>query len=227
PGGGWRAGRPRARHGPGDWQLFEPGWDGVPAVARPHRPGHTVGEPAEWQEQSVPRQVRLPHERADDTADAHEGGPQRDTEHRPPEPDRGTRAVERHRQFERRHEPGRRHRGLTALRRDGNGRVAARRGDDDGLRRARERDQQQPDHERLPLMPRASSRSATRRFRSSRLSCSFLALASAIATLAVPFLKYNSSGTSVSPLRLVPPMSLRISCAWSSSLRERAGGGLL
>src|SRR5207237_10291355 len=86
---------------------------------------------------------------------------------------------------------------------------------------------QQPAHVRFPFTPRASSRSATRRFSSSRLSCCFLALASAIATLAIPSLKYSSSGTMVSPLRLVPPMSLRISCAWSSSLRERAGGGLL
>src|SRR2546425_13377722 len=63
--------------------------------------------------------------------------------------------------------------------------------------------------------------------RSSDLSCSFFALASAIATLATPSLKYSSSGTMVRPLRLVPPISLRVSCAWGSSLRERAGGGVL
>src|SRR5438874_950434 len=90
-----------------------------------------------------------------------------------------------------------------------------------------EDDTQQHAHVRFPFTPRASSRSATRRFSSSRLSCCFLALASAIATLAIPSLKYSSSGTMVSPLRLVPPMSLRISCVCSSSLRERAGGGLL
>src|SRR5437588_271335 len=74
-------------------------------------------------------------------------------------------------------------------------------------------------HEDRTAQPRSA--------RSPRLSCSFFALAAAIAPWAMPSLKYNSSGTMVRPLRLVPPISLRISCAWSSSLRERAGGGLL
>src|SRR5207237_6860639 len=156
------------------------------------------------------------------------GAAHQEQHHRPPEADRAARANQRVRQLQRRREARRRNRRLTTLRRHGNTRLPARRGNDDRLRRGRERDQQQDDHhERLPLMPRASSRSATRRFRSSRLSCSFLAFASAIATLTVPSLKYSSSGTRVSPLRLVRPMSLRIARAWSSSLRERAGGGLL
>src|SRR3989454_4753880 len=119
---------------------------------------------------------------------------------------------------------------ISPLERDGHARLAPRGRDHDRPREPRHREQapeQRRDHAGFLRTPRASSRSATRRFRSSRLSCSFLALASAITTLAIPSLKYSSSGTSVSPLRLVPPISLRISCAWSSSLRERAGGGLL
>src|SRR2546428_203692 len=116
------------------------------------------------------------------------------------------------------------------LERDGHARLAPRGRDHDRPREPRHRKQapeQRRDHAGFLRTPRASSRSATRRFRSSRLSCSFLALASAITTLAIPSLKYSSSGTSVSPLRLVPPISLRISCAWSSSLRGRAGGGVV
>src|SRR5205807_2071677 len=122
--------------------------------------------------------------------------------------------------------------GRPSLRGHGHARIAAGRRDHHDLRRGGprdgpEHDPEQHGHVRLPFTPRASSRSATRRFSSSRLSCCFLALASAIATLAMPSLKYSSSGTRVSPLRLVPPTSFRISCVWSNSLRERAGGGLL
>src|SRR6266487_371360 len=142
------------------------------------------------------------------------------------------RSVERHRETERRPEPGGRDRGAAPLRGHRHARLSPRRRDQHRLRRrgarcGHEHEPQQDAHVRFPLTPRASSRSASRRFSSSRLSCCCFALASAIATLASPSLKYSSSGTMVSPLRLVPPMSLRISCAWSSSLRERAGGGLL
>src|SRR6266700_36158 len=178
----------------------------------------------ERQEHGIARHVRLAHEAIHDAARAHERRARKT--HRHP------RSVEDDREAEWRSEAKGRYGGRPALAGHRHARLAAGRRDQyDLLRRERcdghEHDTQQHAHVRFPLTPRASSRSATRRFSSSRLSCCFLALASAIATLAIPSLKYSSSGTMVSPLRLVPPMSLRISCACSSSLRERAGGGLL
>src|ERR1043166_4059758 len=74
--------------------------------------------------------------------------------------------------------------------------------------------QGRPHHDRLPFTTRAISRSATRRFRSSRLSWAFFAFASAMATLATPSLKYTSSGTTVRPFCVVAPRILRISRLW-------------
>src|SRR3989442_1282606 len=114
----------------------------------------------------------------------------------------------------------------AALGDERDGPLTARRGDEHRLG-GEQKTGQQEDHGRLPRNARASSRSAARRRKSSRLSCSFFARPSAIATLARPSLKYSSSGMRVSPCCAVAPMSLRISCLCSSSLRERAGGGLL
>src|SRR5439155_856412 len=139
----------------------------------------------------------------------------------------GARSFEGRAEAERARQQRRRYGRAAALRGDRDDRLAARRDNDDLRRRDDQEEAGERNHPRRVRMRRASSRSSARRFRSSRLSCSFFALASAIATLAMPSLKYNSSGTMVSPLRLVPPISLRISCPWSSSLRERAGGGLL
>src|SRR5947208_15846916 len=183
----------------------------------------------ERQEHGVARHVRLAHEPVHDAAGAHERRTQ--LEHKPDagETDRHPRSIEDQRESERRSEPGGRDGGGAPLSGHRHTRLSPRRRDQHHLRRRRrdEHEPQQRAHVRFPLMPLASYRYATRRFTSSRLTSCCFALARAITTLAMPSLKYNSSGTMVSPLRLVPPMSFRISCAWSNSLRERAGGGLL
>src|SRR5439155_938667 len=158
----------------------------------------------------------------------HERRGQLEHEQRAPEADRRAGPLDRHGQPERPREQRRGDSRAAALHGDGDARQTARRGDDDRLWWSEEQEETgERNHPRRARTWRASSRSSARRFRSARLSCSCFALARAIAILATPSLKYSSSGTIVSPLRLVPPISLRISCAWSSNLRERAGGGLL
>src|SRR6266550_1525969 len=98
------------------------------------------------------------------------------------------RAIERHREAKGLREQHRRQGCRPRLVCDGNVDLAAR-GRDKDLLRDQGGQKQEEDHDRLPFTTRAISRSATRRFRSSRLSCAFFALASAIATLAKPSLK--------------------------------------
>src|SRR6267143_5384275 len=74
---------------------------------------------------------------------------------------------------------------------------------------------------------RPFSRDQSRFFSLSRLSCSFLPLATASSSLARPrSLKYSFSGISVMPSRSTAPISLLICFLCSSSLRGRFGSWL-
>ena len=176
----------RDRRGDGDRGGFgEPPRVGVPAVAR-HRARQTVGEPHQRQEQAVPSDIRVSGEGAHGFAGARERGAQLEDEGDTAHPHRRLRAAHLRRQPQRDGQTRCRHRRRTALRRERDRGHAARRRDDHRLQRGdREQQRGEQDHARLRTA-RAISRSASRRFKSSRLSNCFFGRASAIATLATP-----------------------------------------
>ena len=160
----------------------------IPAIPARQQARHIVGQPVQGQEQRVARNVRRTNHRIGRTVVPNERRSDIEIKCAAAQRDVRRRAVERHGESERLREQHGRHRRGTGLVGDRDAGLTARRRDQDLLRNQGGQEQKE-DHDRLPFTTRAISRSATRRFRSSRLSCAFFAFASAIATLARPSLK--------------------------------------
>src|SRR5438876_1332083 len=170
------------------WAVIESRQPRIPAVAAGEQAGHIVGEPVQWQKQRVACDVRRAHHGVGRTRVPEERRSDIKVEGAVAERYPRRRTVERDREAEGPREQDGRHRRTTGLGGDWDVRLAARRRDQDLVWYQRGQQEEQ-DHDRLPFTTRAISRSATRRFKSSRLSWAFFAFASAIATLAKPSLK--------------------------------------
>ena len=160
----------------------------IPPVAAGEQTRHVIGEPVQREKQRVARDVRRAHQRIRRAVAAEERRPDIKIEDVPTESHARGGPVERDGESQWLCEQNGRDGGIPCLTRHGHAGLPARGRDQDLL--WNQRGQKQDDHhDRLPFTTRAISRSATRRFRSSRLSWAFFALASAMATLARPSLK--------------------------------------